>query len=105
MELKSEKNEIIHKLSYPFDFKMCVEMPQFLDEYKFCFNKSIIDNSLIIKSKILPIIMMLEKVDYLFLMKVLYSTITYDDLLDKIFIHDYKPPFKNENSAPPSTFN
>ena len=42
-----------------------------------------------IKTRILPIILSMYKSDYLLIMKILFSNISFDDMMDRFYIHDY----------------
>lgn len=56
-----------------------------------------------IRTRILPIILSMYKSDYLLIMKILFSNISFDDMMDRFYIHGYVyiPP---ENQAPPGFY-
>jgi hypothetical protein len=53
-----------------------------------------------IKTRILPIILSMYKSDYLLIMKILFSNISFDDMMDRFYIHDYVF-IAPENQNPP----
>lgn len=78
------------ELSRPYHFNLEVEKPCFIDDYKQIYNENTLDLSLRIRSRILPIVLSLYKVDYLLIMKILFANISYDDMMDRFHIHDYQ---------------
>ena len=99
----------VSEISKPFHFNLEVEKLCFMDDYNYCYKNlsDHLDTRLRIRSRIFPILLSLYKIDYLLLMKILFSNISYDDVMDKFHIHDYvikaaeplelKPKFIDEN--------
>ena len=99
MGLKLVKNGKDYDMSMPFHFNFSFERPMFMDEYKHCYWDLEIDNTMLMRSKILPLVLALHQNDYLLIMRTLFFNITYDDLLDRFMIHD----FEMNMSAPSET--
>jgi hypothetical protein len=45
----------------------------------------ILDNTMLLRIRVYPIIVILDREDYLSFIRILYATITYDDFLDELF--------------------
>ena len=88
MGIRVIRGEEKFEMSKPFHFNLEVEKPCFIDEYQHCYKEEDMDFSLRIRSRILPIILSLHKIDYLLIMKILFANISYDDQMDKFHIHD-----------------
>jgi len=70
-------------MSKEFAFNLSIEMPAFVNEYNYVFNKALkIDKTMKIRSYISPIILRMSHVDYNLIMKCLFHNISYDDGCD-----------------------
>ena len=87
------------KLSKPFHYNFEIEKPCFIEEYKEIFPDEDLDYSLKIRSRVFPVVLSLYKADYLLIMKLLYSNILFDDLMDKFHYHDYQIPLQSKPSS------
>ena len=92
------KQNQVTELSNKFNFNLHVEMPLFLEEINFCFNDFLIDSSMTLQSRMLPIIFILEKSDYLALMNIIFSNLSHNDEKDKYFIHNNRKIEKKEKT-------
>src|SRR5690606_15058582 len=69
------------------------EKPDVLNENKFCLNEN-----MIIKGKLSPLITILDQEDFILLMKILNYNIIYNDGKDKLFMRTSKIPIsQNKN--------
>lgn len=99
MGLRMIRNHKVYEMSRPYQFNLEVEKPCFIDDYKKVYKEEEMDSSLVIRSRILPIILSLYKADYLLIMKILFANISYDDMMDRFHIHDYVDNKKKPESA------
>ena len=76
-------------ISLPFRLNIMIEMISFGEEYNFLYEECI-ENSIVFKARVLPIILNLEKKDYLLIMKIIYANLIYDDYLDNYFMTEFK---------------
>lgn len=84
--VSGHKNSPI-ELSLPFHFNLEIESPTYPTEYKQNFPDQDWNLSRKIKARIFPIILSLSRADYLLIMRLLYSNIWFDDLMDQFHYH------------------
>ena len=78
----------IIEMSKLFHFNVDIEMPSYVNEYRYAFrNQLFLNHTMYIKCYMSPIILLMTNNDYNLIMKILNFNITYDDGCDVFLIH------------------
>jgi len=101
------------ELTKEFNFDLLFERLLFTDEYRAAYGfdedqqhqqKFNLDDSMKLDGRMSPMIMIMVHEDYLLIMRCLFFNVTYDDLMDKLFVSNYQevPPKIDMSEDSPS---
>jgi len=78
-------------LSDPLQMNLVINIPGYINEYKFIFEKNlIIDETIAVNFSLSKMKLFINHEEYNFLFKCLMQNIIFDDGLNKYLIHDYE---------------